>query len=327
MTHKTTNEVEMRHSWKVALGALAVTSSFSVAAADYPTRTVNYIIPFGPGGESDISARFQEPVFKKITGQSLAIQYKPGAGGAASWSQLNGMAADGYTVMGTNLPHIVLQPLQKDVGYKTDDLTTVYWFHFTPDALLVPADSPIKDLKGFIAAAKKSPGSLTLSGSGTNSANHLAQQQFDKMAGIKTAYIPFGGTGPSNSALLGKQVSGSWGYTTVQMQLGNQVRCIAVAMEKRHPKLPDCPTFKESGFDLVGGAYRGVGVPKSTPADIQKQLGDILAKINHDPEFIKKMEDNGFAMLNVGAAEMPKFMSDIKARYEALAKEMGITKK
>ena len=106
----------MKKSWRAVLGTLAATTSFGVAAADYPSKTVNYIIPFGPGGESDISARFQEPVFKRITGQGLAIQYKPGAGGAASWSQLNGMAADGYTVMGSNLPHLVLQPLEKEVG-------------------------------------------------------------------------------------------------------------------------------------------------------------------------------------------------------------------
>ena len=317
----------MRQSWKAVLGALTLASSFSVAAADYPSRTVNYIIPFGPGGESDISARLQEPFFKKITGQSLAIQYKPGAGGAASWAQLNDMTADGYTIMGTNLPHIVLQPLQKDVGYQTDDIDTLYWFHFTPDALLVPADSPIKTLKDFIAAAKKAPGTLTLAGSGTNSANHLAQQQFDKMAGIKTVYVPFGGTGPSNTALLGKQVNGSWGYSTVQIMLGKQVRCLAVAMEKRHPKLPDCPTFKESGFDLVGGAYRGVAVPKSTPPEIKKRLADILSQINHDPAFIQKMEDNGFAMLDVGPKEMPAFMSKVKARYQKLAKQMGIKKK
>lgn len=296
------------------------------ALAAYPDKTVNYIIPFGPGGESDISARLQEPVFKKLTGQGLAIQYKAGAGGAAGWSQLNGMQADGYTVMGSNLPHIVVQPLQKDVGYKTDDITTVYWFHFTPDALLVPADSPIKSLKDFIDAAKKAPGTITLAGSGTNSANHLAQQQFDKMAGIKTTYVPFGGTGPSNTALLGKQVSGSFGYSTVKMQLGDKVRCLAVAMEQRHPKLPDCPTFKESGYNLVGGAYRGVAVPKSTPPAIQKQLADILRKVNHDPEFVKKMEDGGFALIDVGPEEMPKFMSEIKARYEALAKDMGIAR-
>jgi len=297
------------------------------AAADYPSKTVNYVIPFGPGGESDISARLQEPVFKKLTGQSLAIQYKPGAGGAAGWSKLNDMTADGYTVMGTNLPHIVLQPMAKDVGYQTDDVTTVFWFHYTPDALLVTSGSPVKNLKGFIAAAKQAPGATTLSGSGTNSANHLAQQQFDKLAGIKTTYIPFKGTGASNAALLGNQVSGSWGYSTVQITLGDQVRCLGVAMEQRHPQVPNCPTFKEQGFDLVGGAYRGVAVPTSNPADIQMKLASDLAKVNADPEFIRKMEAGGFAMLNVGPKEMPQFMADIKARYGALAKEMGIVKK
>jgi tripartite-type tricarboxylate transporter receptor subunit TctC len=307
-----------------AVVALAAPLSF---AAGYPDKTINYVIAFGPGGESDISARLQESVFKKITGQGLAIQYKAGAGGAASWSQLNAMTPDGYTVMGTNLPHVVLQPLEKDVGYKTDDITTVFWFHFTPDALLVPADSPIKNLNEFIQTAKRAPGATTLSGSGTNSANHLAQRQFDKMAGIKTTYVPFGGTGASNTALLGKQVSGSWGYTSVQMSLGNQVRCLAVAMEQRHPQLPDCPTFKEQGFNLVGGAYRGVGVPKSTPAAIQNKLAADLAKVNADPEFIRKMEESGFSMLNVGPAQMGVFMEEMKGRYKALAKEMGIVKK
>ena len=318
----------MHHRIRLALIAAAAGLALPTAfAAGYPEKTVNYIIPFGPGGESDISARLQEPVFKQITGQSMAIQYKPGAGGAASWAQLNGMAGDGYTVMGTNLPHIVLQPLQKDVGYKTDDITTLYWFHYTPDALMVPAASPIKTLKDFVEAAKKAPGATTLAGSGTNSANHLAQQLFDKLAGIKTTYVPFGGTGPANTALLGSQVSGSWNYTTVKVQLGDQVRCLGVAMEQRHPKLPDCPTFIEQGYKLVGGAYRGVGVPKSTPPDVQAKLADILGKINRDPGFIKKMEEGGFAMLDVGPAQMAGFMAEVKARYEGLAKEMGIVKK
>ena len=317
----------MKQISKITMAVLTTVATSMAAAADYPSKTVNYVIPFGPGGESDISARLQEPVFKKLTGQSLAIQYKPGAGGAAGWSKLNDMTADGYTVMGTNLPHIVLQPMAKDVGYQTDDVTTVFWFHYTPDALLVTSGSPVKNLKGFIAAAKQAPGATTLSGSGTNSANHLAQQQFDKLAGIKTTYIPFKGTGASNAALLGNQVSGSWGYSTVQITLGDQVRCLGVAMEQRHPQLPNCPTFKEQGFDLVGGAYRGVAVPKSTPADIQMKLASDLAKVNADPEFIRKMEAGGFAMLNVGPKEMPQFMADIKARYGALAKEMGIVKK
>jgi tripartite-type tricarboxylate transporter receptor subunit TctC len=278
----------------------------ATAVAAYPEKTINYIIAFGPGGESDISARLQEPYFKKFTGQSAAIQYKPGAGGATAWSQINGTAGDGYTIIGTNLPHIVLQPLQKDVGYKTDELANVYWFHYTPDALIVPADSPFKTVKDLVAAAKKSPGSTTFSGSGTNSANHLAQQRFDK---------------------LGKQVAGAWSYSTVSVQLGDRVRCLAVAMDKRHPALPNCPTMKEAGYDLVSGAYRGIAVPNTTPKAIQQQISDLIGKINKDPEFIKKMEEKGFAMLDVPLEKMGAFMADRKKEYGDIAKAMGISKK
>ncbi|UCE32759.1 MAG: tripartite tricarboxylate transporter substrate binding protein [Burkholderiales bacterium] len=316
--------------WGTAIGisvAAGLAYADAARAQAYPSKTVNYVIAFGPGGESDVSARLQEPFFKKFTGQSVAIQYKPGAGGAAAWSQLKDATGDGYTIFGTNIPHIILQPLQKDVGYKTDELVTVYWFHYTPDAIVVTADSPFKTLQDLIAAAKKSPGATTFSGSGTNSANHLAQQRFDKMAGIKTTYVPFKGTGASNTALLGKQVSGAFSYSTVSLMLGEQVRCLAIALEERHPRLPDCPTFKEQGFDLVGGAYRGVAVPKSTPNEVRQQVADLIGKINKDPEFVRAMEDKGFAMANVSPAEMDKFMAENQAKYEALAREMGIIKK
>ena len=180
-----------------AAAATALTPA--IAAAQFPSKPINVIIDFNLGGESDVTARFIEPYFKRLTPHGITIQYKAGAGGAAAWSQLNTMPADGHPVMGTNLPHIVLQPLQKDVGYQTAELKNVYWFHFTPGALLISASSPIKTLKDFIEAAKKAPGSITLGGSGTNSANHIAQQRFDKLAGIKTTYVPFGGTGPNGT--------------------------------------------------------------------------------------------------------------------------------
>ena len=307
------------------IGASVIAAGVAVAA--YPEKTISYIIPFGPGGESDVSARLQEPFFKKLTGEAVAIQYKPGAGGAAAWSQINSAPGDGYTIIGTNIPHVILQPLQKNVGYKTDELAIVYWFHYTPDAIIVTADSPLVSLEDMIAAAKKAPGSLTFSGSGTNSANHLAQQRFDQLAGIKTAYIPSKGTGASNTALLGKHVSGAFSYSTVGTQLGEQVRCLAIAAEKRHPALPDCPTFKEKGFDLVSGAYRGIGVPNTTPKATQQALSDLIGSINKDPEFIKSMEDKGFAMVDVGLADMPAFMAEKQKEYEAIARDMGIVKK
>lgn len=294
------------------------------ATAEYPEKPIRYIITFGPGGESDITARLQQPFFKQKFGQDFVVEYKPGGGGAVGWASLNSLPGDGYSIMGVNLPHIVLQPQQKDVGYKTEDLTMVYWFHYTPDAIVVTNDSEFKTIKDLVAYSKANPGKLTFSGSGKGTAPHLAQVLFDKKAGVKTTYVAFGGTGPSVTALMGKQVSAAMAFTTVAANYPD-TRLLAVAMEKRHPKFPDVPTLKESGIDLVSGAYRGIAVPKSTPEPIRKKLSDMIAEINKDPEFIRKMEDGGFAMSNYSyGASNDKFMQDIAKEISAAAKEAGL---
>jgi tripartite-type tricarboxylate transporter receptor subunit TctC len=309
---------------KVALfGAML---SASVAHAQYPDKQVNYIIPFGPGGESDITARYQQSFFKNKFGQDLIVEYKPGGGGAVGWSQLNKFAGDGYTWMGINLPHVVMQPLGGKVGYETDTLTPVYYFHFTPDALIVPADSPFKTVADMVAYAKANPGKVTLSGSGKASANNLAQIRFDGMADVKTTYVPFKGTGAAVAALLGNQVSGSWGYTSVGATQGKAVRMLAVAMDQRHPKFPDVPTFKELGFDLVSGAYRGIAVPNSTPEALRIEISERIDQINKDPAFRKRLEDDGMAMLDITYQKMPVFMENMKKTYPEAAKQAGLVK-
>ena len=310
-----------------AATAVAVTFGLvTTASAEFPDKAINYIIAFKPGGESDVTARFQQPFFKKKFGKDLVISYKDGGGGAVAWAQLNTMAGDGYTIMGTNLPHIVIQPLQKAVGYTTNDITNVYMFHYTPDAIVVKENSPFKTVKDLIDYAKKNPGKVTFSGSGKGSANHLAQVTFDRLAGIKTVYVAFAGTAPSTTAVLGGQVGASWGYTTVPPAYPG-TRMLAVAMEKRHPKFLNVPTFKELGFDLVSGAYRGIAVPKSTPEAIRKKLSAMIDEINHNPAFIKQMEDNGFAMLNAPyGPELDKFMAKVKKDITTSAKEAGIIK-
>ena len=287
---------------------------------------VNYIIPFGPGGESDISARLQQPFFKEKFGQDMVVSYKPGGGGAVGWASLNSQNADGHTIMGVNLPHIIIKPAQKDVGFKTADLNTFYMFHFTPDALVVKADSPYKTLQDLIDAAKAAPGQVTLSGSGKASANHLAQIKFDKMANIKTTYVPFKGTGAAVAAMLGSQVKAEWGYSTVGAKQGAAVRMLAVAMEQRHPLFPNVPTFKELGYDMVGGAYRGIALPNTASAATTKMWSDMIGEINNDPKFKQKMLDGGFAMLDVDAAGMASFMKDRTAEYLKDAREAGLIK-
>ncbi|MEO7057933.1 MAG: tripartite tricarboxylate transporter substrate binding protein [Caldimonas sp.] len=295
-------------------------------AQTYPSKAINYILPFNAGGESDISARYQQAVFKKVAGVDTVIQYMAGAGGAQAWSQLNSMPGDGYTIMGINLPHTVLQPMQKDVGYKTDDLTPVNYFHYTPDAIFVSSDSQFKTLKDLVEFAKKSPGMVTFSGSGSNSSNQLAQVRFDELAGIKTTYIPFSGTGPAVTAILGKQTVAGFNYAPSGIAHAGKMRMLAVASEKRMPAFPDVPTFRELGFDLVGGAYRGLSVPKSTPEDIRQKVSDIISRINADPAFRKKMEDGGFVLTDVGYKEMPAFMAAKKKEYAALADKLDLKK-
>lgn len=314
-------------AFAAAVAAVAATFGLTAtASAEFPEKAINYIIAFKPGGESDITGRFQQPFFKKKFGQDLVMSYKDGGGGAVAWAQLNTISGDGYTIMGTNLPHIVIQPLQKPVGYTTDDIINIYMFHYTPDSIVVKDNSPFKTVKDLIDYAKKNPKKVTFSGSGKGSANHLAQVTFDRLAGIKTTYVAFAGTAPSTTAVLGGQVTASWGYTTVPPAYPG-TRMLAVAMEKRHPKFPDVPTFKELGFDLVSGAYRGIAVPKSTPDATRKQLAAMIDKINHDPAFIKQMEDNGFAMLNAPYGPvLDKFMAKMKKDITTSAKEAGIIK-
>ncbi|WP_299867380.1 tripartite tricarboxylate transporter substrate binding protein [uncultured Hoeflea sp.] len=307
---------------------VAIASALSLAAAAgalaFPDKPIDYIIPFGPGGESDISARFQQPFFKDKFDQDLVVSYKPGGGGAVGWAQLNSMATDGHTIMGINLPHIVIKPAQKDVGFTTGDINAFYMFHYTPDAVVVTADSPYQTLADLVEDAKANPASVTMSGSGKATANHLAQIRFDKMAGIQTTYVPFKGTGASTTANLGKQVKAQWGYTTVGAAQGDAVRLLAVAMEERHPLFPDVPTFKELGYDMVGGAYRGMAVPKDTPAETVKALSDAFGEINADEAFRKQMLDGGFALLDIDAAGMADFMKARSDEYLQAAKEAGL---
>lgn len=297
--------------------------ALATGAQAFPDRPLTYIIPFNPGGESDISARLQQPFFEALAGQEAVIQYQPGAGGSQAWSVLNTLPADGHTMMGTNLPHIIMQPMLQEPGYETDDLANVYMFHYTPDALLVRADSDFETVQDVIDAATAAPGAITVSGSGTNSANDVANQVFANETGAQLTYIPYSGTSAAVAALLGGEVETEWGYSTVAAAQGDAVRMLAVAMEERHPLFPDVPTFLELGIDMVGGAYRGIAVPADTSEETRQALSDIIGGINADPEFIAAMEAAGFAMLDVSYAEMDAWMAERAAQYSDIAEQLA----
>jgi tripartite-type tricarboxylate transporter receptor subunit TctC len=317
----------MTRSRYARLGLAVAFSVFAFGAhAAYPDKPIQYIIPFPPGGESDIAARFQQQAFKAKYNQELIVLNKPGAGGALAWSQLNNMPGDGYTVMGVNLPHIVLQPLEPGTQFKTEDITPVYFFHYTPDAIIVSADSPYKTFADLMKAAREKPDSISLAGSGTNSANHLAHERLDREMKIKTLYVPFKGTGDLISAVLGNHVTGAMSYSTLAISQKDKMRILAVASEKRMPQFPDVPTFKELGLNWVDGAYRGIGVPKSTPPEIRKQVSDMMDAINHDPELRKRMTEGGFEVTDIGIEQIPAFVKERSVEYLNAAKGLGMVK-
>jgi tripartite-type tricarboxylate transporter receptor subunit TctC len=311
----------------VALG-VAVYAPLAAAQVACPDKNLNYWQAFPPGGESDLSARHQQVVLKgKCPAIDTIIQYKAGAGGGLMWSQMNQLAGDGFNIVGVNLPHIVFQPIEGQVSYKTEDVTPVFWFHYTPDALVVPEQSLIKTFADFVATAKADPGKVSLGGSGLNSANHAAHERLNATFGVKTTYIPFKGTGDMTTAVLGQQVSGAMSYTAFAINNKGRVRALAVAMDKRHPLLPDVPTFKELGVDWVDGAYRGIGVPKSTPPEVRKRLADLWLALNTDPEMKSLADKSGFELVNIGTDQMDAFMKDKIKLYTQGAQSLGLGKK
>ena len=311
----------------IALALVAAAFSSAASAQACPEKNLNYYQAFPAGGESDISARHQQLVLKKrCPSIETIMQYKPGAGGGLMWSQMNGLPNDGLNIVGVNLPHIVLQPLEGQVQYKTEDVTPVYWFHFTPDAIVISNDSPIKTFQDLVRMAKAQPGKLTLGGSGTNTANHAAHEKLNLVAGIQTTYVPYKGTGDLTPAVIGQQVTGAMSYTAFAINTKDRVRALAVAMDKRHPLLPDVPTFKELGFDWVDGAYRGIGMPKSTSAEARKRVSDLWAALNNDPEMKELAFKSGFELINVGVDRMDVFMKERTKAYTEVAKRMGLVK-
>lgn len=307
-------------------GLLAATPLAAQSAKEFPTKPMTYIIPFNAGGELDISARFQQSEWENVTGQQVVIQYQPGAGGAQAWSQLNSLPGDGYTIMGINMPHTVLQPLEGSVGYATTDLTPVHYFHYTPDAIFVRADSEFTSLAELVEYAKANPGLVTFAGSGSNSSNNLAAVRFNEQAGVTTTYVPFSGTSPSITAVLGGSTMAGFNYATSGVSQGDALRMLAVAADERLPAFPGVPTFKELGYDIVGGAYRGVAVPASTPEELRQRISDIVSQINAQPAFIEKMEGAGFVLTDIGYDQMDEFVAQRIEEYTAGAKALGIVK-
>lgn len=292
---------------------------------DYPERPITYVIGFDPGGESDITARIQQQPLENTLDTNVNITYKPGAAGAVAWSDVARAKPDGYTIAGFNLPHIISQPMvQEDAGYKTQDLKLVSIFQFTPNLLVVRKDSPIKTLDQYVDAAKENSDAVTLGGTGKYTPNHIGHLMLEQEAGVELGYTQFSGTGATIPALLGGDVDSLFTFPTQLETHPDEMRPLAIASDERFPGLEDVPTFKEKGYDVVGGAYRGVLAPKETPDEIVQKLHNAFEETHSKPEIETKFRERAFDMKHMGPAESREFVKKRRSQLQNLFTELGV---
>jgi tripartite-type tricarboxylate transporter receptor subunit TctC len=307
----------------LAAGGTAAAAG-SGEAAEYPTRAISYVIPFNPGGQSDVTAQYQKPYLEALLGVNVVVRHQPGAGGALAWSNLVTARPDGYTIMGNNVPHIIIQPLVRDdVGYRMEQLKPVYMFQTTPIGIAVAADSEFDSLDDLVEYARRNPGRLTVSGSGTHSGHHLALLQLQHLTGSEFTYIPATGAAPSVSNFLG-------GHSEVLMANSDdlvahqaEMKILAVGTSERFHLLPDAPTFLEQGVEMTAGIDRGVAVPPDTPDEIVARLEAAFHEVSSDPEFRADMDALGFVTHTMGAAEYAAYLQQKSAEIEEALRELG----
>ena len=298
-----------RFAWWSLLLALTLLPAHSLAATDFPKGPITYIIPFPPGGQSDVEARMQQPYLEKILGVPIVVNYMPGAGGALAWTKFAQAKPDGYTVCGINIPHIILQPLsQKDAAFKTDDLKPLCIFESTPIGLAVKKDSKINSLKEFIEFAKANPGKVTVGISGKLSGHHMASLQFEKMTDTKLTLVTFTGAAPQVTNLLGGHVEAIWGNSSDLVGYQTQMKILSIGTEKRMDVLPNFPTFQEQGLKFYPRIDRGVAVPKNTPADITAKLEKAFLETVNMPEYHSKILQAGFVPMGLNSQQSMKYI-------------------
>ena len=312
----------------LALAAIALIAAQVPAAGQtedsFPTRAISYVIPFNPGGQSDVTAQYQKQYLEEALGENVVIRHQPGAGGALAWSNLVKARPDGYTVTGNNIPHIIIQPMvRENAGFTTEELKPVYLFQSTPIGLAVAADSPFNTLQELLDHAEANPGSITVSGSGTHSGHHLALLQMQYLTDTQFTYIPATGAAPSVAAFLGGHTDALLANSTDLLPHSEDMKVLAIGTEERFQALPDVPTFMEEGLDMTAGIDRGVAVPPETPDEIVVALQEAFAEVSANEQFVAEMEELGFVIHSIGAAEFATYFDRNTEEICTVLREFG----
>ncbi|MGV3569113.1 MAG: Bug family tripartite tricarboxylate transporter substrate binding protein [Ramlibacter sp.] len=317
-----------RHFLKTVACAAALAALGTVHAQDnYPTKPIRLIVPFAPGGSTDLAARLVAEFGSRELGQQIVVENKAGAGGSTGMEFVAKSPADGYTLgMATVSTHgsnpavyagkLKYHPL-KDFAPVTNVATTPSVFAVNPNKVQA------KDMKEFIAQAKAAPGKFSFGSPGTGSLGHANISHFAALAGIELLHVPYKGAGQAMNDAVGGQVDAITDNLPSALAhiKGGKLRALAVLAEQRSPALPDVPTYGELGFpQMGGGGWFGVVAPAGTPPAVVAKLNAAIHKAMQAPEFQKKMADSGAILIPGTPAQFARDIEQAVARYERVSK-------
>jgi tripartite-type tricarboxylate transporter receptor subunit TctC len=316
-------------AWRwLAPAALAAAAGLA-QAADYPEKPITIVVPYVPGGATDILARIVCNVVAADLQQTCLVENRPGAGTAIGNAFVSKSKPDGYTLLLSTNSFTVVPALSKTVGYSgVDAFTPLGFLGDTPNVIVVRNDSPYRSAAQLLAGIRANPGKINFGSPGVGTLNHMAAELMQTMGGLQMAHIPYKGSVPLINDLLGGQLQLSFSSLPSGMPFikGGKVRALAVTSAQRSPALPDVPTMAESGlpgFDV--SAWYGVYGPPDMPPAITNRLVQALRKVDKDPRAQQWAAQEG-VILNFGGPEkLGPLARAEEARWKQVAKAQNIS--
>jgi len=316
---------------KILTAALLGLAALGANAQAWPAaKPVTLVVPFPPGGSSDVIARHLVSKLPQKLGGNFIVENKAGAGGTVGTAYVKRAAPDGYTLLVTSLGPLVIGPhLLKNVGYDaTKDLDYITVAVQAPNVLAVPANSPHKSVADVLAFLKANPERMTFASSGTGSSDHLTAELFWQQTHTKGQHIPYKGGAPAMTDLLGGQVDAT--FMNINTGLANinagKLRALAVTSNKRSPLLPDVPTLEELGIKgLTVYSWQAVAAPKGLPAVIKARLHNAIVEALNDPQIKPKLLELGFEIVGDTPAHFTAFQAAEYARWKKVIEVGHIT--
>jgi tripartite-type tricarboxylate transporter receptor subunit TctC len=308
--------------------AAALPAVSRVAQADsYPSRPVHLIVFYTAGGGNDIIARLMGQWLSQRLGQSFVIENRPGGGGNIGTEYVVRAAADGYTLLLSSTANTVNASLYPKLGFDFGrDIAPVAGISYEPNIMVVNPSVPPTTVPEFIAYAKANPGKLNFGSAGIGSSQQMSGEMFKMMAGVEMTHVPFRGTAPALTALLGGQVQVMFASmpATLPYVRSGKLRALAVTTAKRSHALPDAPTVSEflPGFDA--SVYYGIGAPKNTPAAIVERLNQEINAGIADPQFKTRLTELGSTVLPGSPADFGKFIAGETEKWAKVVKFANI---